>query len=408
MNKQAILKYIVLFLYFSANVLLLALFAARTNFAAVNIETISSSLAYWVFIILVTLMLAYYAIFRLRIELNRPILRYVLIFMLILTFSMPLFSADIGSYLISSRNFVLYHTNPYVTPLNYFNKDIWVNYMGSIWWMSYPSIYGPVSLFLSALVVFLTHSSIYLSLIAYKILVLISILFSIHLFRKLDSSHKKSSTLLLIMNPILLLNILLDGHNDAFVLLSLMAFLYFLEQKQVGKSFIALLGGIFVKFTSIILLPSLFIINRKIDWIKIISTVALVSIIFLLFLFYARLNLHTFLSNNSLLVNKRCIYACTPIVFLFNIIFKNYANHLRLILFALIYIAMIFRYLYLKYNLYKFIFWAFVALFFVGSMAFLPWYAICPIAVGLLVPDKKYKYFVIALTAYSLLFYFGI
>jgi hypothetical protein len=254
----------------------------------------------------------------------------------------------------------------------------------------------------------ITGDYFYFALLVYKILVLVAVLASVCLFKRLDSSKNKVNTLLFLLNPILLLSILVDGHNDAFVLLSVLGFFYLSKQNQMGKSLLSLLSGIFVKYWSALLLPVFFIENRKINWKRGISALAVMALIFYLFLLAFKLDLRAYLSGGGLTVNKNCVYVCTPLISLISNIFKDHAMAVRLSLFAGAYLTLVIRYLLLKEEPWKFAFWAFIALYFIGSMTFLPWYSILPIACGLLINDKKYTYFALVLTGYSLLFYFGI
>lgn len=408
MTRLLNFKNIIVALYVTTIFLFLCTFFNRASFVTKNIETLNIQQASIAATFLLFTLILYYLIFKYGVEFKRKYIAIVLVLMILITFSLPIFSVDIGSYLTAAKNMVIHSVNPYHLPLNYFNDDPWVKYMGSTWWMNYPSLYGPVALILASIAVLVSAQSFYLAIFAYKLLVLISIILSAYLFGKLDSSKNRAASLLFLLNPILLLNVLLDGHNDAFVLLSLLGFLYFLKKGNNIKSYLSLLPGIFIKYSSLILLPAYFIQDRKIRWGRAIISIFIVGVIFYCFFQIFHFSIESYFSNNALIIFKQCTYVCTPFVYLTSRLFTNNAGIIRLALFILAYAAVIFKYLLHSSQPYKFVFWSLIALFFIGSTTYVPWYSIGPIAAGLLISERKYYILVILLTAYSLLFFFGL
>jgi len=402
-----------IWLYFLLIGILLALFINRKNFVLNNIENIGnnsttpSKIELAVFIILVLVICLYSVFYNLKLKYSKSIVLATLIFMLILTFCLPIFSVDIGAYLISAKNLIFYHTNPYLAPLNYYSQDSWVIYMGSTWWMKYPSLYGPLALLISSISVAISSFSFIVAIYIYKFFVLLAVIMSVHLFKKLDASMNKVNTLLFMLNPILLISILLDGHNDAFILLSSLAYFYYLKQNKIVSSYLTFLGGVFIKYLNIIIFPSLFIKGKKFYWIRLLLSGILMFLSMYAFTSIFHITLNDFLNNKALAINNMCVYVCTPLIAVISI-FGKYQTIIRLGLFAIAYSWITIKYLYLSYHVYKFTFWAFICLFFVFSVTYLPWYGIYPITVGLLINEKKYTIFTLVLTAYSLLFYFGI
>lgn len=380
------------------------------NFFLYNIEHISQYQQGLVFIFLVVLSFLYFQLVLRLINLDKKLLALAAILIGLAAMAIPFFSVDITAYLLAAKNWVIYQNNPYHLPLNYYQGDSWVraSEIVWVWWLDYPSIYGPLLLFISGFVVKISGGQFITAVYLFKSIVLITAALSCYLFIKLDSSPKKSHSLLFLLNPILILSIIVDGHNDVFVLLGLMLFLYFIKQGKPSFGAGAIFLGAMVKFTSLVLLPALLIGKKKQHWIS--GLILICSIVALSAGFFWVFNIQptAYLLNPALAVNKTCLYNCTPIVGLIGLATQQYDDLMRVILFSVIYLLLCYRYLFRYPDLFKFSFWAFISLLFVLSKTYLPWYAICPIAVGLLVNDKKYRFLVFALTMYSLLFYFGI
>lgn len=328
--------------------------------------------------------------------------RLVWFLVLLLFLTPPLLSMDIGAYILSAKNLISVDTKVYLDALR--GSSLWAAEMRNVWWLDYPTAYGPVFL-LIALTSLVASSFGFLAMIFfYKLIALTGFILVLYVFWLIarDSGLSKNNFYLLVLNPALLINWVVEGHNDVFVALGVLGCIYYLNQKKVYSTWIIAISTIFIKYTSLIFSPILVFENNKLNLKKLISFSAIIIIIFAIFFELSGLNLKSFLQNLDFL--QRCFYRCSPVVSLFSI-FGDYQTGIRLGIFASLYAVFVWRYLYKKTDHLKFIFWSGFCLFFIQTTWLTPWYPTILIPVGLLVKDKKYLFLVILITWYSLLHY---
>lgn len=192
--------------------------------------------------------------------------RFALVIIGILTISYPMLSYDVFNYMFHGKILWFYHQNPHLhAPLEY-SGDLWLRFMR---WVHTPSAYGPVFTAIESPSYLLGLGKFVPVLFLMKLSMSAFFIWSIYLIgkitQKLGFTPPKVvlAQLLIGLNPFLLLDVVVNGHNDA-VMISLFLYAFLLNlQKHHLKSVIAFLLSVGVKFITVLALPMYFILNAK-------------------------------------------------------------------------------------------------------------------------------------------------
>ena len=327
---------------------------------------------------------------------------------LTLFLAFPFLSRDIFSYVLPARNFVWLGQNPYHVPVGS-DLNLWTKELGNLWWLNFPSAYGPIFLLISSLAVLPHLSSLMATVYIYKTLVLLGCVFSVIFFKKINEllGGRNLNVYLFALNPALLIHGLLDGHNEIFVTLFLLLSIYLFLRGKNTRSYFGLLSAILVKFSALIFLPVFWFKEKKVALKEVFLTVGATGLSFLLFFFIFRLNLGD-LSRVTFFSSAGCLYACSPMIIITEVLFKGNAVPIRLVFWIFLYIFLIWRFLWKENNFLKFIFWSYTLMLFTYVKWLGPWYPVLVLPIGLLIGGKLYKVATYLLTAYSLLHFWGI
>lgn len=151
---------------------------------------------------------------------------------------------------------------------------------------------------------------------AYKIinalLFIVSICIVVRLTRLL--SLPSATPYLYAYNPAILIQGVLEGHNDIWLILCILLFLYAWIRKKYVHGSMFLMGSIAIKYISVILMPILFIKNKKFTrnaYIVFLLFIAGMGYIAVSLLGFSFMNAFQRLFSQFL---SPCLYACTPII----------------------------------------------------------------------------------------------
>lgn len=183
---------------------------------------------------------------------------------LLLLYTYPALAADPFDYLMGGRIMADYGLNPYGHTASQFADD---PYAPPVGWPGLPFVYGPAWAYTMFLVVALSGDSAEVALVLVKAVAVLSHLgvaaFVYLLARHFRPERAPTALVAYAWNPLVIVHFALDGHNDAFMLLWLMASLYAAVQ---GRWLVALplltLGGL-VKFVPFALLPLYLLAGRS-------------------------------------------------------------------------------------------------------------------------------------------------
>lgn len=196
----------------------------------------------------------------------------------IFTISYPFLSHDFFTYLFFSHVAVSYHLNPYiVTPGQFALTDLWVGFVHSI---DGTYRYGIIYLIYSIIpMIFIGGNSFLTNFFALKI-VNGTVFFLTGLFLyKFVKSPKVFS--LWFFNPILVVELLINSHNDLLMIVLFILSIITLNQKKRILSFGLLAASAGVKYISLFACPAIFL-NQK--WREVFFTI--LSIVLVIFLYF--------------------------------------------------------------------------------------------------------------------------
>lgn len=181
------------------------------------------------------------------------VIKYALIFQLVVFFSYPILSTDIFSYVFSNRVATEYHQNKWLVSPDHFSNDTFEQFAD---WKQKTNIYGYVNHLLYLPAEYLGNDGVFSTIVLYKVTTAIFALLTLVLFLKLvsDLSEQKREYYLKLVfwNPLFLLEILGSGHNDIFLLFFILLSLFAWKNKNYIFAGAAIALSVQVKLISII------------------------------------------------------------------------------------------------------------------------------------------------------------
>ena len=214
---------------------------------------------------------------------------WAFLFVLLLIPLPPHYADDLVSYAQQGKVLAVYHMNPYVHALED-TSDPWAVYPRG-WRNVVP--YGPVMAVLSAMAVETGRNNIILALLALKLIMSASFLLTAWTVSKILDLLKPSKTpwalFFFLWNPLVLLELIGEGHNDAVMMALMMVGLYLMVRSKHVAGFMALFFSMMTKFATIILLPlyaSLLLRRREyrsLIWITLLCLATSLGFYFLFF-----------------------------------------------------------------------------------------------------------------------------
>jgi alpha-1,6-mannosyltransferase len=175
---------------------------------------------------------------------------------LLLFYTYPALAADPFDYLMAGRIMSEYGLNPYVSVAADFPGD---PYLPPVGWLETPLIYGPVWAYLMSATTAVAGDSTASALLLVKALAIVShlgvaaIIYA--LARHLRPERATWALVAYAWNPLVIVHFALDGHNDAFMLLTVMAALYVAVLKRSPLALPLLVIGGLVKYVPFVLVP---------------------------------------------------------------------------------------------------------------------------------------------------------
>jgi hypothetical protein len=193
----------------------------------------------------------------------------------ILIFSYPAFSYDMFNYMFTAKTVVLYQKNPYtVIPLQFTGVEPWLSFMH---WTHLPSAYTPFWILLTIPAYILGFGYFLAIMWNIKLLVaaayIITIIFIGKILSKLEPGKQFMGMVIFALNPLVIFETLVSGHNDMVMMALVMISYYLYLTKKRWASFFVLALSVAAKLMTIFMLPVFFIgWQRKIAlWAMIIG-----------------------------------------------------------------------------------------------------------------------------------------
>lgn len=184
--------------------------------------------------------------------------RWLMSLSLVCALAYPMLSADVFKYLFAGKEVLVYHANPHLVAPQVFADDTWLRFMR---WIHTPSPYGPVMTALGMLAYILGMGKFTVTLFVYKLMQWGWYLLAIWLVQKYTRSPRAGW--LLALHPLILIEWLLNGHNDAAMLtLALLALVLERQGRRLG-AWITLLLSVGIKYVTGVFAPLLLVSRGK-------------------------------------------------------------------------------------------------------------------------------------------------
>jgi len=215
--------------------------------------------ATWIFLSLVVLLtLSYWQVVKRKFN-----WRWLVLICIIGIFAYPMFSYDIFNYLFNAKMVLVYGANPHVKTALDFAFDPMLRFMQNT---HTPAPYGygwtAISLIPGLAWFFGKFAAAFLSM---KLFTAIFYLLQVWLLNRLVSAifpKEKWRVVLFALNPLVLVETLINGHNDVVMMfLALLSYWFFLNRQKIS-ALLSLLASAATKYATIVLTP-LYLIKLK-------------------------------------------------------------------------------------------------------------------------------------------------
>ncbi len=193
----------------------------------------------------------------------------------ILIVAYPFLSHDFFNYLFDAKIITMYGKNPYLYKALDFPKDPWLLFMH---WTHRTYPYGPVFLGLTLLPSFLSFGKLILNFIFFKLLFTGFFVLGVYYLNKINKKY----ALFFATSPLILIEGLINSHNDLIALSLGIAGVYYLIKEESIASRLLLVFSAGIKYMT---LPIVFLSKNISSRINSIAAVGLIIILLYLSFF---------------------------------------------------------------------------------------------------------------------------
>jgi len=239
-----------------------------------------ATLTYTAFI--VVFFLFYLSFFRLTLKnliSKKELLLLIVGSGLILLFAYPaILSFDIFNYIATAKVTFFYHENPYlIMPIQFANDPMLLFTHAA----NKVALYGPLWILITGVPFLLGFNNFLLTLFNFKLLALLSYLLASFFVYKLSDKSLKV-LMLFSLNPLMLVETLVSGHNDMLMIAFVLGSFYLIKNK--AGNLLLYVFSVLIKYSTIFLLPVyIYAFIKKVDLKKIfLSSAILMLVIFFL------------------------------------------------------------------------------------------------------------------------------
>jgi hypothetical protein len=174
----------------------------------------------------------------------------------ILIFAYPAFSYDLFNYITTAKVYFYYHENPYVVmPIEITNEPNLAFTRAS----NKVALYGPIWIWFTFIPYSMGFANIWLSIISFKLVnYALYLLMIIIIWKK---TKQWQNVVFFACNPLILIETLVNGHNDMFMMILAVIGLILFQKSKILKILgtMVVLSSILTKGATIITIPLLFV-----------------------------------------------------------------------------------------------------------------------------------------------------
>lgn len=164
----------------------------------------------------------------------------------------PTQSHDVWSYAAYGRMVAHYHANPYVVPPSHFPRDRVVRRVDPIWYYT-RALYGPLFLGIAAVVARIGGTAALPLRLGFQLVAAAAVVAAAVLIDRRTNGDPRALGIV-VLNPIVIIGLVNDGHADALVGLAVVATVLLVERRRPGTGGAVLALGALIKI--IALLPA--------------------------------------------------------------------------------------------------------------------------------------------------------
>ncbi len=254
-------------------------------------------------------------------------------FLVLLVITPPYLSKDLYGYGILAWSTWRAGINPYLTPMAQVSSHPWLPLPGDPFWLHVVTPYGPLSILFSWMPLVLSQGNLLLFAAIFKALTTGMFVAALLWVDRLqthfpDDSRRaiRSLPAMLLCNPALLVNGMLEGHNE-LLLVSLLVLLLCFQARGYYLAAVANLGlAAAVKVSVVPLLPLLWFRSGRLSLVRVVASTCGIAALFVLalapFSFALRGALEGLVTQSRLY----CFYVCSPVTYLFDQIAPQYGR----------------------------------------------------------------------------------
>lgn len=187
----------------------------------------------------------------------------------ILTLSYPFLSHDLFNYMFDAKILTFYHQNPYFHRAMDYHDDTWLRFMH---WVHRTYPYGPVFLAVTVIPSFLGIGKFILHYFLIKLLFSFFYVGCVYLLNKFSKSY----ALFFATSPFVLIEALINSHNEIVALFFGFLGLYFLSKKDGILSTVMMVFSAAIKFMSF---PFMLVATGKYYWMNYMALAAMTVVL---------------------------------------------------------------------------------------------------------------------------------
>ncbi len=177
---------------------------------------------------------------------------------IILAFAYPATSYDLFNYITTAKVTYYYKENPYIVMPVEFTGEPYLAFTRAA---NKTALYGPVWILITAVPYMLGGENIWATIITFKLLnTAVYLLFLYCIFR---ITRSMKNVLFFAFNPLVLLEVLVSGHNDIYMMIFSLSGIYLWWHNRKISGFFLFFLSWFIKGMTITFLPLLFFRNKS-------------------------------------------------------------------------------------------------------------------------------------------------